>query len=142
MKDGVSIKRAICNFCASGCAVLIHVKDGRIIKIDGNPEHPISRGYICQRIGHAIKWLYHPEQLNTPSKELAREVKVSGKELLGRRHSRRLLKNSVRSRKNTALKLLRLLKGPYGEHSSGCGHASSSCSAIPTTFSMAASSAP
>ena len=46
----VQIKRSICTFCAGNCGVLVHVKDGRPVKIEGNKEHPISRGFICQRI--------------------------------------------------------------------------------------------
>jgi anaerobic selenocysteine-containing dehydrogenase len=66
----VEIKRAICTFCASNCGVLVHVKDGRPVKIEGNREHSISRGFICQRIPYAIKWLYHPEQLKYPLKRM------------------------------------------------------------------------
>lgn len=68
MANGVDIKRVICNFCASGCGVLVHVQDGQIIKIEGNREHPISRGFTCQRIKYATRWLNHPEQLKYPLK--------------------------------------------------------------------------
>jgi anaerobic selenocysteine-containing dehydrogenase len=66
----VEIKKAICTFCAGNCGVLVHVKDGRPVKIEGNKGHPISRGFICQRIPYAIKWLYHPEQLKYPLKRM------------------------------------------------------------------------
>jgi len=66
----VEIKKVICTFCAGNCGVLVHVKDGRPIKIEGNKEHPISRGFICQRIPYAIKWLYHPDQLMYPLKRV------------------------------------------------------------------------
>lgn len=62
------IKRSICTFCAGNCGVLVHVKDGRVVKVEGNKEHPISRGFVCQRVAYAPKWLYHPEHLNYPLK--------------------------------------------------------------------------
>lgn len=68
MDRGTELKRVICTFCAGNCGVLVHVKDGQVIKITGNPEHPISRGFICERIKYAIKWLYHPDQLKYPLK--------------------------------------------------------------------------
>ncbi|HEX7475528.1 MAG TPA: molybdopterin-dependent oxidoreductase [Dehalococcoidales bacterium] len=68
MLDGVEIKRSICTFCAGNCAVLVHVKDGQILKIEGNKEHPISRGFICERPRYAARWLNHPEQLRYPLK--------------------------------------------------------------------------
>ncbi len=68
MDDKTTIKRTICTFCAGNCGVLVHVKDGQIVKIVGNREHPISRGFICERIKYAINWLYHPDQLKYPLK--------------------------------------------------------------------------
>jgi len=68
MSDETEIKRTICTFCNCNCGVLAHIKDGKIVKITGNRENPISGGYVCQRIKYAIKWLYHPEQLKYPLK--------------------------------------------------------------------------
>lgn len=68
MNQGVEIKRVICTFCSANCGVLVHVKDGKIVKIEGNREHPISRGFVCERIKYAIRWLYHPDQLMYPLK--------------------------------------------------------------------------
>jgi molybdopterin-containing oxidoreductase family iron-sulfur binding subunit len=41
-----------CGACSAGCGVLVKCRDGRPIKIEGNPEHPISRGGLCA-IGQA-----------------------------------------------------------------------------------------
>ena len=68
MSGGIEIKRSICTFCAANCGVLVHVEKGKIIKIEGNRDHPLSQGYICERIKYAIKWLYHPDQLHYPLK--------------------------------------------------------------------------
>lgn len=68
MPNGIEIKRSICTFCAGNCAVLVHVKDGQILKIEGNKDHPISRGFICERPRYAARWLNHPEQLKYPMK--------------------------------------------------------------------------
>jgi thiosulfate reductase/polysulfide reductase chain A len=68
MNNGIEIKRSICTFCAGNCAVLVHVKNGQILKIEGNKDHAISRGFICERPGYAARWLNHPEQLKYPLK--------------------------------------------------------------------------
>ena len=65
---GTQIKRCICTFCAGNCGVLVYVKDGKILKIEGNKDHPISRGFICERPRYAWRWLNHPEQLKYPLK--------------------------------------------------------------------------
>jgi thiosulfate reductase/polysulfide reductase chain A len=62
------IKKVGCCFCAVSCGMLVHIQDGRIIKVEPNREHRLSRGFSCQRMQYAIKWLYHPDQLMYPLK--------------------------------------------------------------------------
>ena len=57
------IKKAGCFFCHHNCGLLVHVQDGKVVKVTGNPDHPASRGFICARGVNAPKWLYHPDQL-------------------------------------------------------------------------------
>jgi len=55
-----------CSACDRACGLLIKTREGRPIKIDGNPDHPINRGKICAR-GHAqILGLYEPDRLKQP----------------------------------------------------------------------------
>ncbi len=64
----LEVKKTCCQFCAALCGVLVHVEDGKVVKIKGNPDHPLSKGFICERPGLAPKWLYHPDQLMYPLK--------------------------------------------------------------------------
>ena len=60
----------MCQLCSTICGTIGHVKDGRLIKIEGNPKDPNSRGYLCAR-GHAgLNHLYHPERLLYPLKRV------------------------------------------------------------------------
>lgn len=63
MDSKTTIKKAACFFCHNNCGVLVHVKEGKVVKVAGNPNHPASHGFICQRSVNAPKWLYHPDQL-------------------------------------------------------------------------------
>ncbi len=55
-----------CTACGKACGILIKTREGRPIKADGNPDHPISRGKLCAK-GHAhILNLYDPERLQNP----------------------------------------------------------------------------
>lgn len=56
--------------CGENCGVLVYVRNGKIVKINGNPDNPVSRGFTCKRIAHAIHWLYSPEQLRYPLKRI------------------------------------------------------------------------
>ena len=60
----------MCQLCSTVCGIVGHVKDGRLIKIEGNPNDPNSRGHLCAR-GHAgLNHLYHPERLLYPIKRV------------------------------------------------------------------------
>ncbi len=55
-----------CGECATGCGVLAEVRDGRTIKLEGNPEHPLNRGAICATGLSAVQGLYNPDRFPGP----------------------------------------------------------------------------
>ena len=55
-----------CRECPAGCGILVKVVDGRAIKIEGNPEHPVSRGGLCIRGQAALQGLYNPDRIRVP----------------------------------------------------------------------------
>ena len=70
MDSQIEVKRSICAMCAYNCGILVYTKNDKIIKIAGNPDNPVSRGFTCKRIASAIQWLYHPDQLQYPLKRV------------------------------------------------------------------------
>ena len=64
--DGDTVVPSYCELCFWGCGVLAHVKEGRVTKIAGNPDHPLSRGMLCPRGVGATGLLYDPDRLKTP----------------------------------------------------------------------------
>ena len=40
---------SVCPYCAVGCGQLVHVRDGKVINIEGNPDSPINRGTLCPK---------------------------------------------------------------------------------------------
>jgi molybdopterin-containing oxidoreductase family iron-sulfur binding subunit len=64
---GVSTHYAtVCRECAAGCGVVAEVRDGRAIKLEGNPEHPVNRGALCARGQAALQGLYNPDRYRGP----------------------------------------------------------------------------
>jgi molybdopterin-containing oxidoreductase family iron-sulfur binding subunit len=51
-----------CRECPAGCGVLAKNRDGRVIKLEGNPDHPLNRGALCIRGQAALQGLYHPDR--------------------------------------------------------------------------------
>jgi thiosulfate reductase / polysulfide reductase chain A len=64
--DGDSVVPTFCELCFWKCGVLAHVKNGRVTKIVGNPEHPLSRGRLCPRGTGGAGLLYDPDRLKKP----------------------------------------------------------------------------
>ena len=57
-----------CNACTAGCGILVKTREGRPVKVEGNPEHKISKGGVCA-IGHAdLLNLYDNARLDGPMK--------------------------------------------------------------------------
>jgi MoCo/4Fe-4S cofactor protein with predicted Tat translocation signal len=55
-----------CGGCATGCGVLVKNLDGRPIKLEGNPEHPLSRGGLCAVGQASLLALYDSQRLKAP----------------------------------------------------------------------------
>ncbi len=55
-----------CRECPAGCGLLASNREGRIIKLEGNPLHPINKGALCMRGQAALQGLYHPQRIKTP----------------------------------------------------------------------------
>ncbi len=55
-----------CTGCNSNCGILIKTREGRPIKVDGNPDHPVNQGKICSKGQANILNLYDPERIKTP----------------------------------------------------------------------------
>jgi molybdopterin-containing oxidoreductase family iron-sulfur binding subunit len=56
----------VCRECAAGCGVIAVVRDGRAIKLEGNPDHPVNRGALCARGQAALQGLYNPDRYRGP----------------------------------------------------------------------------
>jgi anaerobic selenocysteine-containing dehydrogenase/Fe-S-cluster-containing dehydrogenase component len=56
----------VCGECPAGCGVVAKVREGRVIKLDGNPLDPISTGSICARGQAALQGVYNPDRLAKP----------------------------------------------------------------------------
>ncbi len=58
----------VCTECPAGCGVVAKVREGRVIKLEGNPADPISDGAICARGQSALQGVYNPDRLAKPQK--------------------------------------------------------------------------
>lgn len=59
-------RNSACLICPSRCGIRGRLVDGRLVRISGNPLHPLSRGGLCPRGVAGVQMLYHPERLAAP----------------------------------------------------------------------------
>jgi anaerobic selenocysteine-containing dehydrogenase len=60
--------RSICQACHCNCGVIVHVKDGKVTRVTGDPNHPMNKGFICVKGQAQPDLLYHPDRLKYPLK--------------------------------------------------------------------------
>lgn len=55
-----------CEMCFWGCGAIVKVVDGKVVKLEGNPLHPNSRGKLCAKGNAGMGLLYDPDRVKTP----------------------------------------------------------------------------
>src|SRR5689334_18159670 len=60
------VKTTTCYMCACRCGIRVHLNDGKVRYIDGNPAHPVNKGVICAKGASGIMKQYSPARLTVP----------------------------------------------------------------------------
>ena len=87
MSKQTKFLKTICQGCHMSCGIRVQVEEGKIVKIEGDPDHPWSRGLICPKGIAYQQVVYHPERLTHPMKRAGgkgegRWQKISWEEVL------------------------------------------------------------
>src|SRR6266436_3262779 len=76
MKDVV---HAACpHDCPDACGVLITVEDGHATKIQGDPAHPVTRGFLCAKVAKYLDRVYSPQRVLYPMRRIGSKGPVAG----------------------------------------------------------------
>ena len=61
------IERSVCPYdCPDTCGLLVEVKDGKAVKVSGDPEHPFTRGTLCVKMNRYQETVHSPLRLTRP----------------------------------------------------------------------------
>lgn len=104
---GIEIKKTVYDICAPDhhCGIDAYVKDGRLIKVEGSPEHPYSHGNLCTKGLCSRQYVYRKDRIRTPMKRV------------GPRGSGRLEPITWDEAYRTIAENLNRVKAEYGPHS-------------------------
>jgi anaerobic selenocysteine-containing dehydrogenase len=67
--------------CHGGCGVLAHIKNGKLIKIEGDREHPWNQGRLCARVLAMTQYVEHSDRLTKPLKRVGKRGEGKWKEI-------------------------------------------------------------
>ncbi len=69
-KDG--IVRTTCAFCLQDCGVLVHMKGGKVERIEGDPHSAMNMGALCPKGWASLEYLDHPQRIRQPLKRVGK----------------------------------------------------------------------
>src|SRR5450830_543929 len=65
------LRHSVCALdCPDCCSLLVTVQDGQATRLRGNPEHPVTRGFLCGKVAQYLEREYHPERLLHPQRRV------------------------------------------------------------------------
>jgi len=62
--------QSVCGACPGACGILVRVVDGKAVKIEGNPAHPVNKGRLCPLGQAGTQMLYNPDRIKGPMKKV------------------------------------------------------------------------
>ncbi len=62
------LRRSYCGLCHPRCGLLLEIDNGKVLKVSGDKDHPVTRGFVCSRGRLMVDHLYHPDRINFPLK--------------------------------------------------------------------------
>ena len=64
------VRKTTCYMCACRCGIRVHLRDGQVRYIDGNPDHPVNKGVLCGKGSSGIMQHLSPARLSNPLKRV------------------------------------------------------------------------
>jgi anaerobic selenocysteine-containing dehydrogenase len=65
--------KSTCGLCPIGCGIIAHMIGDQVVKIEGDPDHPLNKGILCPKGVASLEYLYHPKRLVSPLKRIGRK---------------------------------------------------------------------
>ena len=69
-----AVRHSVCALdCPDACGLLVTVEDGRATRLRGDPDHPITRGFLCGKVAQYLEREYSPERLLYPQRRIGKK---------------------------------------------------------------------
>jgi len=65
------LTRTFCGkMCGASCGIIVTTEEGRIVKVEGDPDYPPTKGYFCVKGKAITELIYHPDRLTKPLRKV------------------------------------------------------------------------
>src|SRR5579863_4929275 len=70
----MQVRHSVCALdCPDTCSLLVNVENGTASKLRGNPDHPVTRGFLCGKVAQYLEREYSPDRLLYPQKRIGKK---------------------------------------------------------------------
>ena len=67
-------KRSACPYdCPDGCGLLVETDGKNVYRVQGDPEHPVTKGFLCRKMAHYERTVHSPNRLVTPLRRVGKK---------------------------------------------------------------------
>lgn len=70
VESATQVYKSVCRSCHGGCGALLHVREGRLVKIQGDRDSPLNHGHLCPIGGVTVDLVNHPDRLVHPRRRV------------------------------------------------------------------------
>src|SRR5215211_5677871 len=56
--------------CPDACAMLVTVENGRAVRVAGDPDHPVTQGFLCAKVNRYVERTYHRDRVLYPMRRV------------------------------------------------------------------------
>ena len=70
MESATIVHKSVCRSCHGGCGALLHVRDGQLVKIEGDRDSPLNHGRLCPIGTVTVDLVNHPDRLKYPQRRI------------------------------------------------------------------------
>ena len=67
-----SVRTVCAHDCPDMCSLIAHVDKGRVVRIEGDPDQPLTAGFACGKVNRDTELVHSPERLTTPLRRTGR----------------------------------------------------------------------
>jgi formate dehydrogenase major subunit len=60
------VTTTVCPYCSVGCGILVYAENGKVIQVEGDPEHPINEGTLCSKGSSLVQMAVNDTRLRKP----------------------------------------------------------------------------